>query len=297
MGRRAGRVVRGRRRCSRRAAPARCRAPVAPPPIARRGSGERDARLRASGCSRGSSPRPRLARRADDARDARPIPGWQKDGRDLELPPWNKGRYGTAIGRAVHAVLQTVDLATGRRARRRPPPRRPRPKACSVEEATIAALVRAALASDTVRSRERAAALAGDLRRGAGRGHDARGLRRPRATAPSTASSSSTTRPTRSATTADLARRLDHYRIQGAAYALAVGEAVGRAGRRVRVRVPRSGRRARGHDRGRRPRGRAIAQVRALVAERARGPVAAGPGGARRTLNRTGTAVPSLCNS
>ena len=42
-----------------------------------------------------------------------PMPGLAKDGRDLELPPWNKGRYGTAIGRAVHGVLQTVDLATG----------------------------------------------------------------------------------------------------------------------------------------------------------------------------------------
>jgi hypothetical protein len=40
--------------------------------------------------------------------------GLAKDARDLELPPWNKGRYGTAIGRAVHGVLQTVDLATGR---------------------------------------------------------------------------------------------------------------------------------------------------------------------------------------
>ncbi len=28
-------------------------------------------------------------------------------------PPWRRGRAGTAIGRAVHAVLQTVDLATG----------------------------------------------------------------------------------------------------------------------------------------------------------------------------------------
>jgi ATP-dependent exoDNAse (exonuclease V) beta subunit len=37
----------------------------------------------------------------------------EKDARDLELPPWNKGRYGTAIGRAVHAVLQTIDLRTG----------------------------------------------------------------------------------------------------------------------------------------------------------------------------------------
>lgn len=40
-------------------------------------------------------------------------PGLAKGARDLELPPWSKGRYGTAIGRAVHGVLQTVDLATG----------------------------------------------------------------------------------------------------------------------------------------------------------------------------------------
>jgi len=32
---------------------------------------------------------------------------------DEERPPWRRGRAGTAIGRAVHAVLQTVDLATG----------------------------------------------------------------------------------------------------------------------------------------------------------------------------------------
>ncbi len=39
--------------------------------------------------------------------------GAEKSPRDLELPPWQKGRYGTAIGRAVHGVLQTIDLATG----------------------------------------------------------------------------------------------------------------------------------------------------------------------------------------
>ena len=40
-------------------------------------------------------------------------PGLVKDPVDLELPPWRKGRYGEAVGRAVHAVLQTIDLATG----------------------------------------------------------------------------------------------------------------------------------------------------------------------------------------
>ena len=42
-----------------------------------------------------------------------PPPGLVKDARSLELPAWNRGRYGTAIGRAVHAVLQRVDLSTG----------------------------------------------------------------------------------------------------------------------------------------------------------------------------------------
>jgi ATP-dependent helicase/nuclease subunit A len=40
-------------------------------------------------------------------------PGAAKGPRDIELPPWTKGRYGTAVGRAVHAVLQTIDLTTG----------------------------------------------------------------------------------------------------------------------------------------------------------------------------------------
>ncbi len=42
-----------------------------------------------------------------------PDPGLDKRSRDLDLPPWQKGRYGTAVGRAVHGVLQVVDLATG----------------------------------------------------------------------------------------------------------------------------------------------------------------------------------------
>lgn len=38
--------------------------------------------------------------------------GLQKRPRDLDLPPWLKGRYGTAVGRAVHGTLQTIDLAS-----------------------------------------------------------------------------------------------------------------------------------------------------------------------------------------
>ena len=39
--------------------------------------------------------------------------GAAKGPRDLELPPWTKGRYGSAVGRAVHGVLQVVDLKSG----------------------------------------------------------------------------------------------------------------------------------------------------------------------------------------
>ncbi|MGH3471531.1 MAG: PD-(D/E)XK nuclease family protein, partial [Nocardioidaceae bacterium] len=39
--------------------------------------------------------------------------GLAKGQRDVELPPWSKGRYGTAVGRAVHGVLQVVDLSSG----------------------------------------------------------------------------------------------------------------------------------------------------------------------------------------
>jgi len=39
--------------------------------------------------------------------------GLEKDAPSDEAPPWRRGRAGTSIGRAVHSVLQTVDLGTG----------------------------------------------------------------------------------------------------------------------------------------------------------------------------------------
>ena len=39
--------------------------------------------------------------------------GLAKGARDVEQPAWAKGRYGSAIGRAVHGVLQSIDLRTG----------------------------------------------------------------------------------------------------------------------------------------------------------------------------------------
>ena len=40
-------------------------------------------------------------------------PGWFKDPVDVDLPPWQRGRDGAALGRAVHATLQDADLDTG----------------------------------------------------------------------------------------------------------------------------------------------------------------------------------------
>ena len=81
-------------------------------------------------------------------------PGLAKDARDLELPPWNKGRYGTAIGRAVHGTLQTVDLATGAGVDATAAAQAAAEGVLG-HERTIAALARAALACPTV---QRAAA-------------------------------------------------------------------------------------------------------------------------------------------
>jgi ATP-dependent exoDNAse (exonuclease V) beta subunit len=87
-----------------------------------------------------------------DATDGEaPDGGLLKEPVDLDLPPWRKGRYGTAIGRAVHAVLQAVDLATGAGVDELA---RAQAAAEGVigEEATIATLARSALASPTVRA-------------------------------------------------------------------------------------------------------------------------------------------------
>ena len=46
-------------------------------------------------------------------RDEIDDPGLDKRPVNVELPPWQRGRYGTSIGRAVHGVLQFCDLATG----------------------------------------------------------------------------------------------------------------------------------------------------------------------------------------
>ena len=84
----------------------------APPPLDR-WEAERTVRLAASARRRSLGASDVALLTHGQAPDAETVAGGEKDARDLELPPWQKGRYGTAIGRGVHAVLQTIDLATG----------------------------------------------------------------------------------------------------------------------------------------------------------------------------------------
>ncbi len=50
---------------------------------------------------------------ATGERDEIDDPGLDKRPVNVELPPWQRGRYGTSIGRAVHGVLQFCDLSSG----------------------------------------------------------------------------------------------------------------------------------------------------------------------------------------
>jgi len=77
-------------------------------------------------------------------------PGLDKQPVNIDLPPWQRGRYGTSIGRAVHGTLQFCDLSTGDDvddlARSQ----------CAAEsilglDRTVAALARSALAAPIVR--------------------------------------------------------------------------------------------------------------------------------------------------
>ena len=76
---------------------------------ARRASTERRSTFSASSLEGLALPRSIATVTATTAADD----GLAKGARNLELPPWNKGRYGSAIGRAVHGTLQIVDLSTG----------------------------------------------------------------------------------------------------------------------------------------------------------------------------------------
>ena len=93
-------------------------------------------------------------------------PGLAKRPVDLDLPAWRKGRYGTAIGRAVHGVLQVVDLATGEGLEALAGAQAAA-EGIEDEWERIARLARSALAAPCVAEAAGRAALAGGVRRGA----------------------------------------------------------------------------------------------------------------------------------
>jgi ATP-dependent helicase/nuclease subunit A len=151
-------------------------------------------------------------------------PGLAKDGRDLELPPWNKGRYGTAIGRAVHATLQTIDLATGRGVEATAAAQAAAEGVLG-HEATVEALTRAALACPIVRraaerSYWREAYVAVPFDGITLEGYVDLVFRDDDGLVVVDYKTDSVDAETRSV-------RIAHYRIQAAAYALAVAEATG----------------------------------------------------------------------
>ena len=77
-------------------------------------------------------------------------PGLDKGPRDVDLPPWQKGRYGTAVGRAVHGVLQGLDLAAPHHDLGAPVAAQAAAEEVLGKEAVIEALVRSALRAPSV---------------------------------------------------------------------------------------------------------------------------------------------------
>ncbi|MDQ3342031.1 MAG: UvrD-helicase domain-containing protein [Actinomycetota bacterium] len=155
--------------------------------------------------------------------DAETVAGGEKDARDLELPPWQKGRYGTAVGRAVHAVLQTVDLVTG---------------------AGLAQAAAAQAAAEGIIGREAAVARLAGAALSAPSVVESHGCRRWRETYVATTVGDRTLEGyidllyrtgeglvvvdyKTASSTRDLDRRIAAYRAQGGAYAVAVEQATG----------------------------------------------------------------------
>ena len=153
-------------------------------------------------------------------------PGLRKDPVDLDLPPWQRGRYGTAVGRAVHGVLQFADLEHGTDIDR-------------LAEAQCAAEGILGVSSHGRRPRPLGVGGADRprhtgagtppraVRRGRDRRPRARGVHRLAGAHHRTAWSSSTTRPTSGPTPATRDERIARYRRQLAAYGVAIERVLG----------------------------------------------------------------------
>jgi ATP-dependent exoDNAse (exonuclease V) beta subunit len=151
--------------------------------------------------------------------------GLFKRPRDLDLPPWLKGRYGTSIGRAVHGTLQTIDLATGA-GLDAAVTAQCEAEAIPAETAQVRALVEAALAAPSVREaaasphwREVYACTPIDGR--LLEGYVDLLYRGPDGLVVVDYKTAATSDPT------ELERRRDGYRLQGASYALTVAASTG----------------------------------------------------------------------
>jgi ATP-dependent exoDNAse (exonuclease V) beta subunit len=158
-------------------------------------------------------------------------PGLQKRPRDLDLPPWLKGRYGTAVGRAVHGVLQTIDLASGAglddavaaQCQAEAVPERAAEVRTLVQDALAAPVVRGAAASPHWREVYACTPIGDRLLEG----YVDLLYRSAEGLVVVDHKTSATSDPT------ELDRRVAGYRLQGAAYAVAVGRATGEPVTRV----------------------------------------------------------------
>ena len=95
-----------------------------------------------------------IARPPESDDDPEDDPGLKKDGPDDgddERLPWRKGRGGTQIGSAVHGVLQTVDLSTNTARLDPVVAAQAEAEGVTQDRSTVRALAESALESDTVR--------------------------------------------------------------------------------------------------------------------------------------------------
>jgi ATP-dependent exoDNAse (exonuclease V) beta subunit len=194
----------------------------APPPPFDEWERERGRALRSS-ARRRSLGATDVARRAAPELDDETAAGIDKGARDLDLASWQKGRYGTAIGRAVHAVLQTIDLATGAGLEAAAAAQAAAEGVIGRED-TVAGLARAALQAPSVREslacrRWRETFVATTVGDRTLEGYIDLLYRTPAGLVVVDYKTASVT--------ADLDARLERYRTQGGAYALAVEAATG----------------------------------------------------------------------
>ena len=263
---------RRRRAAARRRSPSWRSADAAPPRSADARSPARRRRSRADRARRdeGGARRRRaeLERRAAEAA-ARPRPAAVAEG-----PLRHRGRPGGARRAADHRPRHR---RRPRRRGRRAVPGRGHPRPGRRRRAARAGTPSARRSS---RGRGRRAALARGVRLHADRRPPARGLRRPALPHAPTGWSSSTTRPPPPTDPAELDRRVEGYRLQGASYAVAVARATGEPVVRVAFLFLTPERRGRARPRRPRPgegRGRAAHRLRRR-------------GGPRLTFWRTGPA-------